>query len=216
MKKLYFITFLLLIFNITSAQQDEKSKNILEQVREKTNSFKTIQADFSYSMQNEEMDINENNDGTIILKGQKYYIDLPGLGVKIYSDGKTIWNYMKDGNQVTISNIDDESNDLMDPASLFNIYEKGFESKFISESKEGDETFYKIELNPENKDQDIIKVDISINKSSLLIHSVNLFSTDGNKYAILIKKMETNKTIPDSDFVFDPSKYKDIEIIDLR
>ena len=216
MKKLYFITFLLLIFNITCAQQDEKSKNILEQVREKTNSFKTIQADFSYSMQNEEMDINENNDGTIILKGQKYYIDLPGLGVKIYSDGKTIWNYMKDGNQVTISNIDDESNDLMDPASLFNIYEKGFESKFISESKEGDETFYKIELNPENKDQDIIKVDISINKSSLLIHSVNLFSTDGNKYAILIKKMETNKTIPDSDFVFDPSKYKDIEIIDLR
>ena len=218
MKKLCFVTFLVFVFFSVSAQQDEKSKEILEQVSKKTNSFQTIKADFSFSMQNEEMDINEKYDGTIILKGQKYYIDLPTQGIKIYSDGKTIWNYMKDGNQVTISNIDEESNDLADPASLFNIYEKGFQSKFISESKEGSESFYNIELLPENKDesQDIIKVDVSINKSSMLIHSVILFSTDGNKYSILVKKMETNIPVPDSDFVFDPTKYPDIEIIDFR
>jgi len=218
MKRLYILTFFVFTFFITSARQQDKSKDILEQVSKKTNSFQTIKADFTFSMQNDEMDINDNFDGTIILKGQKYFIDLPDLGRKAYSDGETIWNYMKDGNQVTISDIDEESNDLMDPASLFNIYEKGFVSKFISESKEGNETFYNIELLPENEDenQDIIKVDVKINKSSMLIHSVTLFSTDENKYGILVKSMETNINIPDSDFIFDSSKYPDIEIIDFR
>ena len=39
--------------------------------------------------------------------------------MKVFSDGATIWNYMKDGNQVTISTIEDAGNELMDPSSLF-------------------------------------------------------------------------------------------------
>ncbi len=79
------------------------------------------------------MDIHEKNEGSIKIKGKKYVVSIPESGYQIYSDGTTIWNYMKDGNQVTISNIDDDSNELMDPANLFNIYEKGFKSKFVEE-----------------------------------------------------------------------------------
>ncbi len=216
MKRIYFVSALLFTFIIASAQKNEKAQNILEQVSEKTSSFQSLKADFSFSMKNKELDINENNEGTIKLKGQKYCIDLPSAGMKMYSDGKTVWNYMKDGNQVTISNIDEQGDDLMDPASLFSIYEKGFTPTSIKDATIGGKAVYAIELIPDNKGQDVSKVTVNIDKATLMIHSAVLFSTDGNQYGIEVKKMETNKSIPDSDFVFDAGKYPDIEIIDLR
>lgn len=203
--------------SIASAQQDMKAKNILDEVSKKAQSYKTISADFVFTMQNKEMEINEKNEGTIKLKGKKYVVNLPDVGVNVYSDGKAVWSYMKDGNQVTISNIDDQSNELMDPSSLFSIYEKGFKSKYVGAKKEGNKIYDQIDLFPEKEDvQDVSKVTILIDKSIMMIHSAEMYTTDDNIYGILVKKMETSKDYPDSDFVFNPANYKDIEVIDLR
>ncbi len=216
MKKIFLMGVVLLATLIASAQQDTKAKNILDEVSKKTRSYKSISAGFVFTMQNKEMDINEKNQGTIKLKGQKYVVNLPDVGVKVFSDGKTVWNYMKDGNQVTISNIEDQTNELMDPSSLFSIYEKGFKSKYIGEKKEGNKVLYQIDLFPDKEAQDVSKVTIFINKETMMIDSAELYGTDGNLYGIQVKKMETNKDYPDSDFVFNPDDYKDVEVIDFR
>lgn len=200
----------------TKAQQDVKAKNILDEVSGKTKSYKTISADFTFSMENKEMDINEKNNGTIKLKGKKYIVDLPGAGIKVFSDGKTNWNYMKQGNQVTISSIEEAGHELMDPSSLFSIYEKGFTSKFIAENNIGGKTVYQIELFPDKGDYDVSKISIEINKATMMIQSAKLFATDGNLYGIIVNKLETNKDFPDSDFMFDAKKFPDVEVIDLR
>ena len=216
MKRIYFTIVLVLMFVAVSAQQDEKAKNILDQVSQKTSSFQSIQADFSFIMKNTELGINEKNDGNIILKGKKYCIDLPDVGIKIFSNEKTLWNYMKTGNQVTITNIGDNGEDLMDPASLFNIYEKGFNSKFVKDSTVAGKAVHIIELLPDNNAMDVSKVSVSIDKNTMMVQSASLYGTDGNQYIIEIKNMVTNKTFPDSDFVFDAGKFPDVEVIDLR
>ncbi|MCF6331904.1 MAG: outer membrane lipoprotein carrier protein LolA [Draconibacterium sp.] len=216
MKRIILIGFLLLTSIFLQAKQDQKAKDILDKVSEKTRSYKTISADFSFTMENKEMEINEKNEGSIKLKGQKYSVDLPDIGIKVFSDGTTLWNYMKEGNQVTISNVDDESSDLMDPTSLFSIYEKGFESKFISEKKEGNKTLYEIDLFPDNDELQVSKITVSIDKATLMINAAVLFGTDGNLYTIKVKKVETDINFPDTDFVFDASKYNDVEVIDFR
>lgn len=216
MKKIFFTVTIILIAYLSQAQQDAKAKGILDEVSVKTRSFKTISADFSFSMENKAMSINEKNEGTIKLKGQKYFVDLPKAGIKVYSDGKTNWNYMKQGNQVTISTIDENSSELMDPSSLFSIYEKGFSSKFIAEKTVGGKVVYQIDLFPDKKEYDVSKISIEINKSTMMIQSAQLFGTDGNLYGIVIKKMETNKDFPDTEFTFDAKKFPDVEIIDLR
>lgn len=206
----------MLIAIFTQAQQDQKAKSILDEVSQKTKTFKTILADFTFSMENKAMSINEKNEGTIKLKGQKYIVDLPGAGIKVYSDGKTNWNYMKQGNQVTISNIEDSGSELMDPSSLFSIYEKGFTSKFVAEKNVGGKAIYQIDLFPDKKEFDVSKIAIEIEKATMMIHSAQLFGTDGNVYGIVVKKMETSKDFPDTDFTFDAKKFPDVEIIDLR
>jgi len=216
MRKILLLGWVLFLAILVQAQQDEKAKSILDKVSENTRLFKTISADFSFSMENKEMEINEKNEGSIKLKGQKYIVELPDVGIKVYSDGTTLWNYMKQGNQVTISNIDDESSDLMDPSSLFSIYERGFKSKFIDEKNIGGKILYHIDLFPDNTVHDVTKISISIDKATMMISSAQLFGTDGNIYGIIVKKLETNKDFPDNNFVFNTANYPDIEVIDFR
>lgn len=216
MKRILLIGTVMLAAIFANAQEDAKAKDILDKVSEKTRSYKSIAADFVFTMENNEMDIDERNKGTIKLKDRKYAVVLPDLGARVFSDGTTLWSYMKNGNQVTISNIDDESSELMDPSSLFSIYEKGFKSKFVAEKTEGGKTLYEIDLFPDESVHDVSKVTVMIDKASMMLNSAQLLGTDGNLYGIEVSKLETDKNFPDSDFVFDPSKYDDVEIIDFR
>ncbi len=217
MKKALMIVALLLTVGMVNAQSDAKAKEILDEVSAKTKTFKSMSADFIFSMVNKEMDINEQNEGTIKLKGQKYKVALPGTGYEIYSDGNTIWTYMRDGNQVTITHVEEDGGESIDnPASIFSIYERGFRSKFVAETQEGGKTLYQIELFPDSDEYQVTKIEVSINKSTLMLDEATLHSTDGNLYGIVVKKMETNIDLQDSDFVFDASKHPDVEMIDLR
>lgn len=216
MKQVVLIGMILLATVFSWAQQDEKAEGILDKVSEKTKSFTTINADFSFSMKNEEMEIDEKNEGSIKIKGKMYCVDLPDVGINVFSDGITLWNYMEGGNQVTITNLEDEGSDLMDPSAIFTIYEKGFASKFVAEKKIGSKTIYEIDLFPSNDEYDVSKITLSIDKATMMIHSALLFGLEGNLYGIQVKKMETDLKLADSDFVFNAANYDDVEIIDLR
>ncbi len=216
MRTLIATIFLVMLSGILSAQQDAKAKEILDQTSQRTRSYKTIWADFSFALQNKQMSINEENKGSIKIKGGKYVVDIPGHGLKIFSDGKTNWNYMKTGNQVTISPIDESSSELMDPSSVFTIYEKGFKSKYIGENSVEGKQVYQIELYPDKKDFEVSKITLDINKATYMIQTAVLNGTDGNIYTIKVAKFEPNKEIPDAEFVFDAKKYPGVEVIDLR
>ena len=207
-----FLLFVLLV----NGQQDIKARQILEEVSKKTRSYKNLSAEFIFSMENKEMDIDEKNEGSLKMNGLKYVVDLPAIGIKVFSDGQTIWNYMKDGNQVTISNTGDQGSEFLDPSSIFNIYEKGFISKLTGEKKEGKKSYYQIELTPEKPGSDITKIIISIDKAEMMVSSANFHSTDGNLYGVKIKKLDTDIDLPDSFFVFNTNEYEDVEVIDFR
>lgn len=216
MKRIVLIAALVAFTLSGWAQGDAKAKEILNEVSAKTKEISAMSASFVFSMLNEEMDIDETNEGTIEIKGQKYKVQLPDLGVEVISDGTTIWNYMEDGNQVTISNIDDESSELMDPSSLFSIYERGFRSEFVDEKNENGKTLYHINLFPDSDEFDVTKIEVAIDKAAMMIHSATLYSTDGNLYGILVKQMDTKSDFSDAEFVFDASKHEDVEVIDFR
>jgi outer membrane lipoprotein-sorting protein len=212
-----FILGILMVYTIGAiAQQDPKAKQILDEVSKKTRSYETISAQFVFTMENKEMDINETNEGSILLKGQKYRVELPDLGVKVFSDGETLWNYMEDGNQVTISDIEEGGNELMDPSSVFTIYEKGFRAKYTGDKTLAGKKYHQIELFPDSQEYEVSKILLSVGSDNKMIHSALVHGTDGNIYGVEVKNLDAGGTLPDSYFSFNPKEYKDIEVIDFR
>lgn len=216
MKQLLFMTIFSMVAWVGYAQQDVKAKEILEKVTKTTQSLASLDAKFTFEMNNKAQNIKDKSQGSIILKNKKYKLDIPQMGLKVTCDGKTIWSYMVNSNEVTISNLDEVTDELMDPSKIFTIYERGFNYKFLNEGVDAGVPVYNIELIPQKPSGDIQKIKLMIDKQKMLIHGAVMNGKEGNTVVIAVNQYKTDGVYNDADFVFDPKKYKGIEVVDMR
>ena len=149
--------------------------------------------------------------GKIQTKGSKYKLEIPGH--EIYCDGKTVWDYIKDANEVQIKDMEVGGDEAVNPSNIFTIYEKGFKYKFESE----DATTQVISLFPTNPDKKKFHtIKLYIDKTKKQITSVKMFMKDGSIQTYTIKTFACSTAIPDADFIFDTKLHKGISIEDLR
>ncbi len=209
-KKLTLLLFSTLGTLIIHAQNDPQAKKILDDLSAKTKAFTTIKAEFSFV--NEKKDkTKDTQNGKIQTKGTKYKLEIPGH--EIYCDGKTVWDYIKDANEVQIKDMETGGDDAVNPSSIFTIYEKGYKYKFEGE----DATTQTISLFPENPDKKKFHTSkLYIDKTKKQISSVKMMMKDGTTQTYTIKTFEGNAAIPDTDFTFNSKSHPGISVEDLR
>lgn len=215
MKKTYFILFILLFNLSVEAQQDPEAKEILDRVSEKTKEYTTIQADFELIIENRAENQKSNSKGVIKIKGQKYYME--SMGSKVYFDGKTLWTFMDDINEVTISEPDESSDSFVEnPSLIFEFYNRDFKYRLVGEVKMDAGWMYEIDLFPVNLEQPYSRFKVLIKRDTYELYMVKAIGKDGIDYTAFIRNAKYNQPLNDETFTFNPSKYKAIEIIDLR
>lgn len=197
-------------------QNDQKARELLEQTSKKMQSFQTLSANFQFTMENKNMGINEKNTGSLLLKGKKYLVKLPDLGMEVYCDGQSVWNHMQSANQVMVSNAGDDSQGVIDPSAIFNVYQEGYQYKFVADKTENGKVISYIDLIPEDRNAEFSKITVGIDKAKLMVQSLVTHGNDGNQYGILVKDFKTDQSIDDKAFVFDKTKFPDAEVIDFR
>ena len=193
---------------------DSKAKIILDEVSVKTKSYTSIKAEFTFSMENKADNISESQEGTLLLKGEKYRLEIAGQ--EIISDGKTVWTYLKDAGEVQINEPEYEEG-AINPTNIFSIYEEGFKYRFFKEEIQDGRSVQLINLYPVNaNEKSFHTIRLSIDKNKKQLITIEIFGKEGNTYTYEIKKFSTNLTVEDSHFRFKPSSHPDVEVIDLR
>lgn len=216
MKKIFSIVIAVLIIASVYGQSDQKAKDLLEKTSKKMQSYQTLSANFVFTMENSKMNIKEQNSGSLLLKGKKYQVQLPDLGMQVYSDGKTVWNFMSAANQVMVTSAGDDSQGGIDPSVIFNIYQEGYTFKFVEEKQESGKTISYVDLFPDDKNAEFKKITVGVDMDKLMIHSLVTHGNDGNQYGIYVKEFKTDQNIADNEFVFNKTKYPSVEEIDFR
>lgn len=215
MKKLITFIFLLGIASFSFAQKDPEAEKILKKLSEEIKSRSTIQANFTIDFKNIKENIQNNSDGTIIMKGDKYHLDF--MGTVSFFDGKTLWNYVKEVNEVNITEPEPNADDIFsNPRQLFMIYEKGFKYQLINNFTKDKINGSLIDLYPEDINEDYSRIRLEINTDEYNITSATIFGKDGSHYTISLYDYKINKTVPDSQFTFNEKDYKNVEVIDMR
>lgn len=211
-----FCCFLILLFSyslISLAQSDKQSQEILKSISAKYKSFSSLKADFSYTIDNPKTKTNETQTGTIQLKGIKYKLEIKGQ--EVISDGKTVWTYLKDAKEVQINDVNTKE-DAVTPSNIFTIYEKGFESVFVEEKKEGTKLIQIIDLKPVDTKKNYFKIRLTIDKNEKLVISTKIFDKNGNHYTYTIKQFSPNTLLQDALFTFNAANHPGVEVVDLR
>ncbi len=207
------ISFLISYFILTSAsfaQYDSKAKAILDAMSAKYKAMPAFSADFLYTLSNPDEDLDENFEGQISVKDDKYRLETESQ--MVINDGETVWTYLPEVNEVNISEYDPEEQEIS-LSNIFSLYQEGFKYLFLELSEDG--TINVIDLVPEDKNLSYFKIRMRItNKNEL--KSFKIFDKNGNKYIYEVKNFEEMNNLENSYFTFDVAEYEDVEVIDFR
>lgn len=199
---------------MTAQKNDPDAKKVLDAVSAKFKTFSTVQAGFTYKVENAEGKAMSNKTGTISMKGLKYKVSFGDQ--EIFCDGKTVWSYDKSSNEVTINDLDNSAGTIT-PQKLFtNFYDNDFLYLLNGEKKVGAKILQEIEMTPTDKSKPFHKVYVQIDKAAKTLYSTKVLENGGNRYTYTVSSMKTNIPVADNEFVFNKSKYPGVEEVDLR
>jgi chaperone LolA len=219
MKKLFTLLMLSSVVAVHAQDKnpttsDPAAKKILDAVSAKFKTYKAPQAVFTYKVENAQGKALSTKKGTVVMKGNKYKVNMDGM--EIYSDGKTIWNYDRSANEVTVNTVDDNGGAMTPQKLLTNFYDKDFYYKYNGLKKDGGKTVQEIELTPTDKSKPFHKVYLLVNKATNTISSAKFLEKTGSRYTYSINSLKPSVNVKDSDFIFDKSKHPGVEVVDLR
>ncbi len=196
-----------------NAQTDVKAQEILKSVSAKYKSYKSLEASFKLDRVDQKNKKSESFSGTILLSGARFNFALSDQVVM--SDGKTTWTYLKESNEVQISEAKTAEGSIT-PTTIFTMYEKGFKSKFSGEKTIAGKSIQLIELTPEDARKNYFKIILSIDKNAKYVSEAKIFEKSGGILTYSILKFTPNASVSDDNFTFNKTKYPGVEVVDLR
>ena len=212
MNKITSIIISSLLFVSSSFSQDEVAKQILDQLSEKSKNYTDITAEFTFNFSNSSQGIDEDSEGKIWIKEDKYKLDMSS-DLSIINNGETLWYFMKDVPEVQI--MENDLEDEMNPSEIFTLYERGYSYQYKGASAEGGKRVHIIQLFPKESGS-ISKFELYIDAAEIEINSIKLYDKNGGVTTYQIKKFITNSGLSENTFIFRKKDYQGVEVIDLR
>ncbi|GAB3708343.1 hypothetical protein GCM10027592_43360 [Spirosoma flavus] len=194
------------------AQKDKRAQGILDAMSKQYKSLKSYQASFTYSSAG--AGTKESYKGDLTVKEEKFRLLLGGQ--EVFTDGKTMYTYIKESNEVNVQDFEKGSTSELNPTQIYTIYKRGFDYKFLKEQKQGSRTVEVIELTPNRPKSPIATIQISVDKVDKSVRNWLIINKDGKRTTYTVTKFTPNVNVADTFFVFDKAKYPGVEVVDLR
>ncbi|MFA6084495.1 outer membrane lipoprotein carrier protein LolA [Mucilaginibacter sp.] len=225
MKKLFLLILTsALAITSASAQKDADAKVILNKLSKQYRSYDAIKTDFNLTIDNQQAGIQEKQTGTLIARSKtnKYKVTLyaaaqakPTLTQEIISDGKSQWTFLKDANEVQLSDADN-SDEGFNPAQIFTMYEKGYKYLYTGQQKIAGKVYQVVDLTPEDSKKSFFKVRLMIDKVKNQLYSAQIFDKNGGRLNYTLRTFTPNFKAPETTFAFDKKSHPGVEVVDLR
>ncbi len=148
-----------------------------------------------------------NTSGTILIKGKKFQATTPQAIV--WFDGKTMWTYMKQNEEVNVSNPTEAQLQAINPYNFINLYKNGYNCTLNNTGSS-----YVVHLTSNVKDRKIKELFVTIDKQSYRPTQVKLLQ--GKKWTIFDITDLSKSKVADSQFRFNAKDFPKAEVIDLR
>lgn len=208
MKKVTAIIGIILTFMVGALQAQTMASELVKKTIDKINKHKNVEFVFDYDMSNETIAVTESASGTAYMQGDAYKLEVEGQ--QIISDGKTMWTYLPDSEEVMVSNPSNDEN-IITPIKLLTTYDKDYTMKYAKSNEKGIKI---VEMS--NPKGEFSKVTLKINEAKLEIVSATIGNRSGDAFTIKIKKTVFDQNLEAKFFTFDEKAHPKVDVIDMR
>lgn len=198
MKKICFLITMALMSIGASAQT---AKSVLDKAAATVTMKDGVKADFKMTGSM------GSTSGSIIIKGKMFHATTPQASV--WFDGKTQWTYMKNNDEVNISNPTEAQLQAINPYNFINLYKKGYKSTLNSSGSS-----HVVHLTATSAERKIKELFITVDKKTY--HPTQVKLLQGKKWTIFDITNLKKQSATDAQFRFNAKEFPHAEIIDLR
>ncbi len=150
--------------------------------------------------------------GTLLLRGRAYQVKTNELIT--WYDGQTQWSMMNGGDEVNVTTPSEAEQAQLNPATLINIYKKGYKCTMKKSSLRGHKSFV-VHLIAKSKNAYYSDIYVDVEQGT---YTPLCFRAkhDGNWMRLSVLSFMSGLDLPASDFTFPQKEYPNVEVIDLR
>lgn len=193
-------TLLFLIFSLNLLGQT--AQEWLDQVKSVYTKAPTYYIKFEVSQTGQA----ETDIGEVFAAKEKYNLNVMGIN-QIY-DGKSLFTISKEDKEVTISIPGKDSDDLLTPVKILNMYSSGYDLSLDKRSTVDGQNIQFIKLTPTNAQSNTKQILVGVNTNNKTLYQFQETFKDGNSRTITVKDFLENLIIPRALFKFEKTKYE--------
>jgi outer membrane lipoprotein carrier protein len=199
----------------TQVTQDPQAAQVLDRIGLKIKSMRSMQADFVLVIEDRKEKTKSSSSGNLLIKQNMYKIN--NEKSTVYFNGRTMWTYLTANNEVTITEPGIQADDFFsNPASFFTLYQRDFKYRYVRETTLNGMKVHEIDLYPKNLNQPYSRIKVFVGVKSDLPDVISSVGKDGVDYTVYLKNFIMDREISDAAFSFDATKFKKVEVVDMR
>ncbi|MDX2063065.1 MAG: outer membrane lipoprotein carrier protein LolA [Bacteroidia bacterium] len=192
---------------------DPQADKIMKRVKLKLSGLNDLKATFVYTLENRAVKSNPiSRNGDIKFKRNKYRVDFTDQS--LICDGKTIWHYLKTEKEVNVSNYDPQEGFSFD--RMFSVYNQDVNARFDRSEVLAGQNVSKLTLFPKKATTDFFKIEMWIATTTEMPTKMVVWGRNGSVTTYELRNLKLNNQFTDTEFVFNPSQYPGVSVIDLR
>jgi outer membrane lipoprotein-sorting protein len=201
------IACIALVFAAQAVSAQSNAEKIIRVMVDQMRSHKNVEMAFNYQISPDGKTLGESEKGHAWLQGEAYKIEMTDQ--QTISDGKTIWSYLIDDEEVMVSNASEGTDNT--PLKLLTSLDESYVATLSGIDAKGIAT---IELaNPKGQYK---RVTMKVDTKKTELKSADIYLEDGNKFIIKVEEMKYDQKLDDKFFTFDEAKHPEVDVIDMR
>jgi outer membrane lipoprotein-sorting protein len=212
MKKIILL-FTLFSLNVVHSQNDIRAEKLLNSVSEKIDSSETFKINFTYTLENLIENINQDSDGSIVIKDDNYLLEF--MGIKQLCDSKKVYSIVPENEEIIISNIDEDESETIKPSKLLKFYREGYLILWDKKELILEKEIQFVKLIPINSNSDIDYLQLGVDISNYDIVKLIEIGKNKTKTILTVNQIQYDIEIDLNFFVFSEEDYPDYYIENL-
>jgi len=212
MKKIILL-FTLFSLNLVHSQNDIRAEKLLNSVSKKIDSSETFKINFTYTLENLIENINQDSDGSIVIKDDNYLLEF--MGIKQLCDSKKVYSIVPENEEIIISNIDEDESETIKPSKLLKFYREGYLILWDKKELILEKEIQFVKLIPINSNSDIDYLQLGIDISNNDIVKLIEIGKNKTKTILTVNQLQYDIEIDLNFFVFSEEDYPDYYIENL-
>ena len=209
MRNLFFVFLAMLQLPLFAQNEEVDADIVLDKALANIKADLPVRMDYDYKVFDDNTELLLNDKGIIYIDDNRYALLMQDM--KVWCDGETQWSYMREINEVYITDAAADEAQNLSPLYVMEHYREGFSRSAVS--KDG---FTAVMLKAMNEDSDVECVLLLISEENYRLFSMIISMPGQGAVEIDLDGYVAKCGVDDDVFTCPLDDFREAEVIDMR